>query len=409
MNKGVWVFVVVALTAGGLLGAHVLLVNLQQEKLNSQYMNQTELDQLVADQRLVAASGLLAPASNSADAAWTDAGPMLNPFIHLDGGDSSMQTPLETASWAGVRIREQVKGPKERGPRTGETQIWRMKPEILPDLDLTILQTLGEYQHWNPASPPGRYHEYLEKAALPLLYSSPIPNLIDFQTLVKLRLAQGLESGQMLPALQEVRHLARLTLGVEELVATMVGVALLRAERLGYTRAVELGLIQPEDWVPPSTEVLDAMRRLGLSMVVVSSGWTQPKDAVAQIREAVPAPFGFCGGLRDAVVLWNLLHPGWSGLPFERDLSHEGDALRVRVAAAEECRLPLVRDELAHPERMTMAAWKQSNAASLNKGFSAFWETVPFVRVHLMLNVLGEAGPMSSYNQYRERSSRRHR
>jgi hypothetical protein len=409
MNKGVLVFVVVILTVAGLLGAHVLLANVQQEQIASQYMTQAELEQLIADQRLVALSGLLSPTSLAGGALGSDAGAVLNPFIHLDGGGSEMQTPLEKAEWMGRRIREQVKGPKEKRPRTGETQTWRMRPETLPDVDVTILQTLLEYETWNPSSPPGRYHDYLESADLPLQYNSPIPNLIDFQTVVKLRLAQGLLSGEILPALQEVRHLAQLTLRVEELVSTMVGVALLRVERLAYTRAVELALIQPEEWTPPSTEVIDAMRRLGLSMVVVSSGWTESLDAISQIREAVPSPFGLCGGLRDAVVMWNLVYPVWSGLPLERTFSGQGDALRRRVDAAEGCRLSMVRDELAHPERMSMEAWRQSNAASFNKGYSAFWETVPFVRVHLFLDVLAEAGPMSGYNQYRARPSRRQR
>ena len=142
---------------------------------------------------------------------------------------------------------------------------WKTEPSTVYDdagqlkWDTSILATLLEYDHWDPSS-SGPYAQILSLPPSVGLAVSPIPNLIGLQYLAKARMAKGLHDQNILPALNEVRHLARLTLAHENIVDSMIALALLNIERNGYEQAVLDGIIAESDWTPVTEEEIKLAR-----------------------------------------------------------------------------------------------------------------------------------------------------
>jgi hypothetical protein len=388
------------------LGVHHWGMDQQLEAQQLDYLTQAQLDRLIADQRLIAESGIFPVPTRQ-----HNAGDLLNPLFPLDGGSGVLQTPVQEVWWSGEEIRDSLRGrtpPGKRGARRPRRPYrWATEPEAMPVGDLSITKALLAYDHWETSTPGGRYAEYLFTGEFPFLASSPIPNLVDTQTLARLRLVQGLTSpdgSDMLAALEETRHLARLAHSTETLVASMLAGAILSIEKRGYDVAVERGLIAVEDWVPADDELRYAIRRAGFGMVMVVSGWTVPDDAHKQLVATGLPLFNLCGGLNEAVFQFHLLFPAWSGLPLERDLSHFGDTLQRHLAASTECRMVVGRDVLAHPERMDTRSWKQSiqvlQRNARNEGLDLDLLDVPFLRGHLILYLTQKAGTVQMFRQY---------
>lgn len=178
------------------------------------------------------------------DARWKD-DPLLQP---RDGGDAApllfAHVRWEAAADAGVRTSELpdalIASLKQWGPD------W---PKYAGDagveqLDLQWMAQLSAYGYWD-LEPVGGPLDAVPFAPL----TEPIPYFIDVQNFAKVRLLQGLGSGDARVAAAEVRELARLSLTAEHLVAEMIGVALLGMERKAYDESVARGL--PVDgWVP---------------------------------------------------------------------------------------------------------------------------------------------------------------
>jgi len=378
----------------------------QLESLEDNFLTQAQLDRLVADQRLIAESGIFpAPTRHR------NAGEILNPLVPLDGGTDEQQTPVKEVWWSSREVFDEVRGPKDtrkRGQRhPRKKQAWAVKPEAMPTGDLSITKTLLAYDHWETASPGGRYAEYLATDEHPFLASSPIPNLIAMQTLARLRLVQGIlspEGSDMLPALEETRHLARLSLSSETLIAAMIANAILSIEKRAYDMAVERGLLAPEAWTPASDDLREAIRRAGFGMVVVAMGWTVPDDAHDQLVATGLPLFNLCGGQTEAVFQYHALYPIWDTFPLERDLSHFGDDLRGHIEASPQCRLVVGREVLAHPERMNDRNWKKSLGVLDRDYGKVDWllnvMRVPFVRGHLMLYVYDSIGMGDVFRLY---------
>ena len=140
---------------------------------------------------------------------------------------------------------------------------WSTAPDDIEIGDLSILKQLMAYDHWEAGRLPsddatqdnvrGAYDAYLRdvphKAYLSTL--QPAPNPLALVDLAKFRLLQGLRTGDVLPALQEVRHLARLIHSDETVIHTVMAIAILRFERRAFEAATDRGLLASTDWTSP--------------------------------------------------------------------------------------------------------------------------------------------------------------
>ena len=383
---------------------HEVVIDRQIEVFSADYLSQAQLDRLIADQRLIGESGVFPEGSQA-----RDAGPLLNPHIRLDGGFLTQQAAIDSPWWGGEEAHAATRGPRGESRAAPDAQPWLVSPETMPAGDLALTAALLEYDHWETAGPGGRYAEYLQTQSHPFLADSPVPSLVDLQTLARLRLARGLASPDgvdMLPALRQTRHLARLAYSTESLVASMVANAILSIEKRGYERAVKQQLIGPEAWAPASDELRQAIRRVGFGSVMVVAGWTVPDDAADQLDAAGLRLFGLCGALNELTYQHHMCFPAWDTLPGERALDHLGKRVRVLLADNPQCRVPVARAVLADPDGMSLAGWERSVRASggdsAGSSGARWLVQVPFLRVHHLLDTLFSRGAVRMYRQYGE-------
>jgi hypothetical protein len=377
---------------------HQVVLDRQLEVISAEeYLTQAQLDRLIEDQRLISESGVFPEGSQS-----RDAGPLLNPHIKLHGGTVAQQTAIDPPWWGGAEVYAQVKGPRGKGRPAPDARPWLVAPETMPAGDLSLTAALLEFDHWETSGPGGRYAEYLQTAAHPFHADSPIPNLVDLQTLARLRLARGLASPDgedMLPALRQVRHLARLTYSTEHLIASMVANAILSIEKRGYERAVDQGLIGAEAWRPAEDSLRQAIRRVGFGSVMVVAGWTVPDDALDQLAAADLRLFSLCGALNELTFLHHGSFPAWDTLPGEQALHHHGDRASRLLTDNPQCRVPVARAVLADPSRMNLEEyWRGIDEGSSEAKQSRALLRIPFLRVHLLIEVQ-RGHPYRQYGQ----------
>ena len=263
------------------------------------------IEELLAAQSEVDRIEAFAPISRT-----RDAGEVLNRHIALDmeGHD---QPAVDEVWW--THISDDEEHIKED---------WLDRPDALRDdagvplYDDSILKAILDYDHWDVAS-SGAYRTYLD-APSGSFEEQPIPNWVGLQHLAKVRLNRGLHERDVLPALQEVRHLARLLLHNESGVAIMVGLSLLSAERNAAEQAVEGGILQPGEWKPVSAEEILLARR---TFFDIASFMVLSDPEPAESLFAGPLFAGRCAMLdHGAVALMATQHSmGTRRAPFEAD------------------------------------------------------------------------------------------
>jgi hypothetical protein len=297
-----------------------------------------------------------------------DAGVVLNPLVSLDDNVHVSATP---PWWADPAV--------EKALRTRESS-WRDHVEDGPRGDLSVTKVLLDYDGWDSmASGPGA--ALLAEGIPPgtPMFEIGIPNMVPFLTLARLRLLEGLRTGDMLPALQEVRHLATLVHCEETLVGQVVATTVLGIEADGYTAAVARGILLPDAWTPIAKDVREALRRTAFGLAGLYAGWA-PEGTLERL-DAIGGPLhGRCGAIAAAVEQWTQYRP-YVGAPWPYEPDHRGPVLALdRALAAAPCRLPQVRAYWAAPE---------SESA---------WLTAPYVRDHAF-HGLFDIGPMN-FDQY---------
>ena len=251
-----------------------------------------------------------------------DAGELLNPHLKLDMDGYPAESPrwwTDVSDDERERIREH----------------WLDDPDLAfgPDpwtrYDDRILQSLMAYDHWVPES-SGAYRTYLS-GPITLPESAPIPDLIGLQFLVKARLARGLHQEQVLPALKEVRHLARLLLNAEHTVPVMVGLSVLSAERRAAEKAMQAGLLDSDDWTPVSKADADRVRGAIFDGAVLLV-WPERPEAEALFDR--PHVVGRCAMLELVAIsfVYSRAYTERGPAPFEADfqaLRTQYDGLRA--------------------------------------------------------------------------------
>ncbi|MDP6934003.1 MAG: hypothetical protein QGG40_13850 [Myxococcota bacterium] len=349
----------------------------------SQFMTTQQVDRLIADLERIEKEGVFEDMGRT-----RDAGEILNPTMGTDGDAGADQPPW----WADSQYRKLLV--------RNETH-WTSAPADLSIQDLSLLEDLLGYDHWE-ASSSGAYGRYVQTHEHPFLFDSAITNYVPLQYLAKLRLVQGLRTGEMLPALQEVRHLAKLVYSDEMLVASMVANALLGIERQGYEAAVERDLMDPDAWSPVPEEQTHTFRRAGMTMAVVAAGWV-PEGTWQRIEDLDFIPFGLCSAVSEATYLAHL-QPPVSPWPLEHSPRLDSPIPAI-VLQTDACRLPLVRAAL--PITPTWKRWREAMGSGLKlPALSA----IPYVRGPAwFMDVLAERPPFVMYGDTPEEDWSGHR
>jgi hypothetical protein len=307
-----------------------------------------------------------------------DAGLLLNPLIGLDDGvHAAARPPWWAAASEGDLLR---KGGSK----------WTDHMNDGPRGDLSITTALLAFDGWDSTSSgagAAALASVGEPGVTPLTIG--IPQVVGFQTLARLRLLEGLRTGDMLRALQEVRHLAVLVACEESIVGQMVAVAILRIEGDGYAAAVARGAIAREAWTPLPEGTVERLKRVTFGLVGIYAGHAPPGSV--ERLEAVPGPiFGRCGALSEAMGQWGL-YRGFVGDPWPFEGDHTGVTEAIdRVLETTPCRLRAARAFWADPE------WATSMLTE--DGEEAPWARLPYFREYTLHTLMGTASV--NYDQY---------
>jgi hypothetical protein len=178
----------------------------------------------------------------------------------------------------------------------------------------------------------------LEKAPYAPL-SSDLPNFVDLMMLTRVRLVQGLQSGDARAAGREVHEAARLCLSSESLIGGLFAVPLLTMERRAYEEAVRRGQ-DVTGWTTVSEEDVAALKRL-----VYASPAPYSLLATGPLAASTP-PVARCIALQESIAMGHFLrHFAESEVP-------EQYAALTKVLDDSPCRL-----------RRARAAWKAKDEA----------------------------------------------
>lgn len=210
-------------------------------------------------------------------------------------------------------------------------------------VDLGWMSSLQGFGHWDlegPGSP-------LDSRPLDPL-AEPAPRFIELQDIARVRLAQGLRTGDARAAARDVRELARLALTTESLVGVLAGSSLLAIEARAHDEASRRSPAAVEGWTPISADDRAALRRL---------------------LYAAPAPFmmvatpplashsvvvGSCAGLREGLITAGLARPF-----VEDDFADRYASLSSSLSSSG-CRLTRMRAAWADP---ASPAWRLGGSA----------------------------------------------
>jgi len=343
-----------------------------------------QTDRLIEDLRHIHDLGILSAPTRDRSAA-----PTLSPYIGLDDG-----SPAEIVAWWDhpdhkKKLLKLSKKQQKNGKRR-----WYDVPEDITIGDMTLLTELMAFDHWEsgraPAdiqTPIGKYEQHLTQGdhATYLSYGAPFPNLVALFDLARFRLLHGLRTGDMLPALTEVRHLAKLLHSDETLVSTLSAVHILRLERQAVATAVDRELLDPMDWTPVSKDDANTMTRAAVGMSFVLSGGADE----AQWRRVFDlpfAPFGLCGSIHEAMTTAQSV-PNFTLWPGELFPEQNMDAVDHAIAQSD-CKIPLTRadrktgkGEQSQPTERTFSSPEWHRMLSRELGEPAMLRlSIPYLR-----------------------------
>lgn len=149
----------------------------------------------------------------------------------------------------------------------------------------------------------------------------PIPEVADLIAAAKLRLMVGALTGEAVPALTDVRELARLMLTTENMQMVLAALAILDEERSAYRFYVDNNQLPTSSWLPIDRNITRRARRAMKAARSYMHIWT-PEEIINSIfLKTRDLPPGFCAAGNEAMPtdlsLRRLLGPH---LPLEIDL-----------------------------------------------------------------------------------------
>lgn len=192
------------------------------------------------------------------------------------------------------------------------------QPSLYTKIPTKWMRDLETYDYWEVfhSSPVER-----ELLTSPVQgFSISIPNYGRLVAMAKIRYLQGIRSRQVLPALREVRNLARLISTNEIIVGNLVAFSMLSTERTVYDYAVSNGLLAPDAWRPFS-KAGDTRTKLALYASVDLFDVLRERPSRWD-RLLSTRPPGLCAALTEALIRSgisrSLIQGSW---PFEKDYS----------------------------------------------------------------------------------------
>ena len=298
--------------AAALIGA-ALSMRIQTARVLANYasdrLTEAQVQQLIADTVRVSALSIL-PAHRGT----RDAGVVLNRILRLSSDHAKADEP---AWWDNERVSRALDCPSQHGEDVGTFPTCL---STVPSGDLSMLASLSAYDTWDPAS-SGPEARRLARPHRESVLENPAPLYEPIYNLAKLRLAQGFASGDVLPALVEVRQLAKLTWSTENIMGELVAMGMLKDERATYEAAVAKGKLDPAAWTPVSEADANAIKHATIGLIGLYLGFAPP-DALDRLHAVVPEPPATCGAATEAARTLGLMRRYFTQTwPGEIDLS----------------------------------------------------------------------------------------
>jgi hypothetical protein len=332
-------------TTGLLLVELLYFINVRPQLLANRAIEAKYVGAYAADLQRLAKTQYLAT-MQTVRAGKADAGIFLNEKVHWAPQlESSMgvkkygsQKPLVAASTREALLRLDSQ--------------WMQKHMRVENLkaDLSLFTALDRFDYWDieansPIAELAEKHLYLPPAKL------PFPDVQDLLAIGKLRLMHAAVNGPQdyVPALGDVRSLARLLLTTENQQLVMTGLSLLETERFAYNYFVKEMKMSPQSWIPTDAEDNRVAHRAILGTRGFLHLWT-PTEIMRSIYLTETPPMGFCAAINEALpleyALREVLEPQ---LPFEISLKSEYVALdEVYRRSHSICRLRYLGEMMAH-------------------------------------------------------------
>jgi hypothetical protein len=203
----------------------------------------------------------------------SDAGLYLNPRVRWEGKYQNTDLIPEIAVPSDL-----LRHLKKIGAKSKKTIFELADDPVFDRLDMSWMKQLFRFDHWDLTASPGP-----AKSALGL--GEPLVALasVDYNslsTLAQIRVLRGLKTKDLLPALREIRQLAKLIYSNETLISSMVATGILATERNAYEEGLRRGLLKPGQWKPVSAEQCTRARRL----VWASGMWFSPLAPESMLR-----------------------------------------------------------------------------------------------------------------------------
>lgn len=313
-----------------------------------------------------------------------DAGPFLNPKIVWE------QSPQQSAPWPELEFSREASKVFWQERRLGRTWL-QIDPNRFARVNTAWMSELSRFDHWDLLSGPvNPMNTHVAQGKGP--FSVPMPKYNDLNDFVRVRLLQGLGSGKMLPALKDVRQLARLVYTSETLISSMVAVGMLNLERSAYEEALRRNLLRKGEWAPISAELSARARRSLYDFQVWLDLVNAPEQAEA-ILQAPHAPGGLCGALSElgnsAWFTRSFLEPR---VPLESDHSAWLAKLDQLLHHTPGCRLTLAKAYWNSPPHAEeeMAFVFSSDPVQLFWNFGYFYgANIPYLRRVVWFHSLG--------------------
>ncbi|MHB8876064.1 MAG: hypothetical protein ACYC8T_20430 [Myxococcaceae bacterium] len=189
-----------------------------------------------------------------------DAGPFLNSRVPWDEAGQSTVADLSLDATLLQKIEDWGAG---WASHTDDGEV--------AALDTSWMAKLHEYGRWQV----GEASHSRSKAAT-RVGAYPFPEYRTLRAWAKVRLLQGLASGDAEPAAGDVRQLAWLCFTHENLLAAMNALGILRLESDAYEAFVKAGA-QPRGWVPMSSETISDLRKACWTATYLGSPMVAPE------------------------------------------------------------------------------------------------------------------------------------
>jgi hypothetical protein len=282
-----------------------------------------------------------------------DAGVFLNAKAHW--------TPQPAAS---INLRARGASRQLVSPNIRETLL-RMNDEWMRkhlrvktmNADLTAFTGLERFDYWDIES-ESPISDLADRKIFVAPAHLPVPDVQDLLALAKLRFMMAAVKGEsdFLPALNDIRQLAKLLLTTENQQLILTALALFDIERFAYNYFVTDRKMSQATWTPIDRE----LNQIAQKAIHATRGylrlWT-PANILEQIFNGEPAPIGFCAAVNEALPqelsLRHLLEPQ---MPLEIKLKSEYVSLDAIYRRAHSlCRLRYLGEMKAHDSFTTRA------------------------------------------------------